>query len=193
MVITGESTLALFPQEIYQKFLPEYNIVNRAIGGETTVLYLLNIEEDILSLNPDIILISIGGNDLLGGRCLNQIINNLNLIFYKIRTRLPETYIIFASIPPVLSWKVNTISPYVNQKIQNLLMLYPKTIYLDLWDILAEEEKPELSEKFYRKLDIFPLSEYDKLHFNIKGYEEIAKKLKPILGSIYKEKYIEKK
>lgn len=189
MVISGESTMALFRPEIYNKYLGDYTIINRAIGGETTVLFLTNMDEDIIALKPDVILISIGGNDLLGGRCINTIISHMNLIFYNIRIKLPDTYIIFASIPPVLSWKVNSISPYLNQKIQQILSLYPKTIYFDLWEILAEEEKPVLQKEFYRKVIDLPLAKYDLLHFNTKGYEEIAQKLKPILDKIYEEKY----
>lgn len=189
MVIAGESTMALFQQEIYQQYLEGYEIINRAIGGETTILLITNLNEDIISLNPDVILISIGGNDLLGGRCINNIINNINLILYTIRSKLPDTYIIFASVPPVLSWKVNNISPYLNQKIQSLLEIYPKTIYFDLWEILAEEEKPILQQQYYRNVTDFPLAKYDLLHFNTKGYVEIAKRLKPILDNIYQEKY----
>jgi lysophospholipase L1-like esterase len=188
MVIAGESTMALFTPEIYQEYLSNYTIVNRAIGGETTLLLLTSLENDIIALKPDVILISIGGNDLLEGRCINNIINNVNLIFYNIRLKLPDTYIIFVSIPPVLSSKVNSVSPYLNQRIYNLLITYPKTIYFDLWEILAEEDKPLLQEKFYRKISDYPLAKYDLLHFNTKGYEEIAKRLKPILDKIYQEK-----
>ncbi len=188
MVIAGESTMALFSPEIYQEYLSNYTIVNRAIGGETTLLLLTSLENDIIALKPDVILISIGGNDLLEGRCINNIINNINLIFYNIRLKLPDTYIIFVSIPPVLSSKVNSVSPYLNQKIQNLLLMYPKTIYFDLWEILAEEERPLLQEKFYRKITDYPLAKYDLLHFNTKGYVEIAERLKPILEKIYQEK-----
>ncbi len=188
LVISGESTMALFHTEDFKEF-QNYKIVNRAIGGETTVLLLSVLDSDIISLQPDVILISIGGNDLIGGRCINNIVNNINLIIFNIRLKLPETYIIFASVPPVLSPKVNSISPYLNQKIQSLLKNYPKTIYLDLWEILSEEERPILNKEFHRKVENFPLDKYDQLHFNTKGYEEVAKQLKPILDKIYQEKY----
>lgn len=191
IVFAGESTIALFRKEIYEKYFSGYTAVNRAIGGETTVLFLTSMEEDILSLKPDVIVLSLGGNDLLGGRCLNTILNNLNLIFFKIKERLPETRIVFVSIPPVLSWKVNTITPYFNQKVQKLLRQYPGTYYLDLWEILSDEEVPRLREEFYREMEGI-LQGYDELHFNNKGYEEIAKHLKPILDSIYTEKYSKK-
>lgn len=188
LVIAGESTLALFQKEIYEEHLKEYKIVNRAIGGETTMLFLSSMNEDLLSLEPDVILVSIGGNDLIEGRCVSTIVNNINIILFNIRQKLPNTYIIFVSIPPVLSWKINSISPILNKKIENLLKFYPNTIYFDLWEILSDEEKPILNKKFYRELNI-PLKEYDKLHFNTEGYIEISKKLKPILDKIYQEKY----
>lgn len=188
LLLSGESTIALFPKELYEEFFKDYKIVNRAIGGETTMLFLTSMEQDLLSLKPDVILISLGGNDLIEGRCISNIINNIHIILYKIHTSLPDTYVIFASIPPVLSWKVNTISPILNKKIENLINSYPNMIYLDLWEILADEEKPVLKESFLREAPI-PLKEYDKLHFNAKGYEEISRRLQPILEKIYNQKY----
>lgn len=189
LVLAGESTMALFPIEDFKEYFQDYKIVNRAIGGETTVLLLSVLESDIISLQPDVILISIGGNDLIGGRCINNIINNINLILFNIRFKLPETYVIFASVPPVLSPKVNSISPYLNQKIQSLLKNYPKSIFLDLWEILSEQERPILNKEYFRKIENSLIEKYDQLHFNTKGYEEIVKQLKPILDQIYQEKY----
>lgn len=40
-----------------------YNIYNRAKGGDTYELELLRFEEDVLALNPDIVLLGGGGND----------------------------------------------------------------------------------------------------------------------------------
>ncbi len=188
LLMTGESTIALFAKDIYEKIYTDYYILNRAIGGETTLLYLLNLEEDIISLKPDVILISIGGNDLLEGRCLSIVVNNLNIILFKIKSALPDTYIIFAGIPPVLSWKINSISPIYNQKVQELLKHYPKTIYFDMWAVLADEDKPHLAEQYIAKKTIKENEEiYDYIHFNSYGYEKIAIALKPILERINKE------
>ncbi|MFN3603201.1 MAG: SGNH/GDSL hydrolase family protein [Leptonema sp. (in: bacteria)] len=188
LLIAGESTLALFPKEIYEEYLKEFKIVNHAIGGETTLLFLSSMEQDLISLKPDVILISIGGNDLIEGRCISTIVHNINIILFTIHIKLPETYVIFVGIPPVLSWKINSISPILNKKIESLIKSYPNMLYIDLWEILSDEDKPALKQDFYRELDV-PLKEYDKLHFNKKGYEEISKKLKPILEKIYNEKY----
>lgn len=188
LLLAGESTIALFPKEVYEEFFKDYKIINRAIGGETTMLFLTSMDQDLLSIKPDVILISLGGNDLIEGRCISNIVNNIHIILYKIHISLPDTYVIYASVPPVLSWKINSISPILNKKIETLVKSFPKMIYLDLWEILSDEEKPVLKQNFLREAPI-PLRDYDKLHFNTKGYEEISKQLKPILEKIYNEKY----
>lgn len=200
MVIAGESTAALFDERIYKKELPEFTIMNRAIGGETTPLLLSAMDEDIIALRPRVIFLSIGGNDILGGRCLSLIRDNIRLFLFKVRTQLPETHVILAGVPPVLSWKVNSVTPYFNQMIADLAdEAGPKVEYFDLWQILADPDRPVLQRRFAvvipPELTLMQrlmgrteqdLMQYDRIHFNEYGYIEIARQLKPVLLRIQK-------
>lgn len=198
MVIAGESTAALFDERIYKKELSEFTIMNRAIGGETTVLLLTAMDQDIIALRPKVIFISIGGNDILGGRCLSEIRDNVQLFLFKVRTQLPETHVILAGVPPVLSWKVNSVTPYFNAMMADLAKeAGPKVEYFDLWQILADPDRPVLQQRFavliHPQLTLMQrmmgnkeqdLIDYDRIHFNEYGYIEIARHLKPILTRI---------
>jgi lysophospholipase L1-like esterase len=198
LVIAGESTAALFHEGIYKKELPEFSIMNRAIGGETTVLLLTAMDQDIIPLRPKVIFLSIGGNDILSGRCLSEIRDNIGIFLFKVRTQLPETHVILAGVPPVLSWKVNSVTPYFNAMLSDLAReAGPKVEYFDLWQILADPDRPVLQKRFTipipQNLTLIQRMmgrkeedtvEYDRIHFNEFGYIEIARNLRPILTRI---------
>lgn len=202
LVIAGESTAALFDEHIYTKELPEFSTVNRAIGGETTTLMIASLDQDIIPLRPKVIFISIGGNDILAGRCLSEVRDNIRLMLFKIRTQLPETHVVLAGVPPVLSWKVNSVTPYFNTMLAGVAAeAGPNVEFFDLWQILADPDRPMLQQRFALlvppKLTLMQrmmgdteknLIEYDRIHFNEFGYIEIARNLKPILARIRDEK-----
>lgn len=61
VVIVGDSRAAAWsPPENLQG----YSFVNRAIGGQTTAQILGRLQADVLSLNPDVVLLQCGVNDL---------------------------------------------------------------------------------------------------------------------------------
>ncbi|MBW7858782.1 MAG: hypothetical protein H3C43_10945 [Leptonema sp. (in: Bacteria)] len=196
LVIAGESTAALFTEEVYRTELSEFPTVNRAIGGETTGLFLSSMDADIIALKPKVVFLSIGGNDILDGRCISKIKENMQLILFKFTTQLPGTHVLLAGVPPVRSWKVNSVTPYFNDLLRNLASQYgPNVEYFDLWPILADPDRPILDDRFMVTITkeatlLQKLTgndepeEYDLIHFNQDGYREIAKNLKPILERI---------
>jgi len=200
MVIAGESTAALFDEHIYKQELSEFAIMNRAIGGETTPLFLTSMDQDIVALKPKVIFISLGGNDILAGRCLSDVRDNMRIFLYKVQTQLPDTHVIMAGVPPVLSWKVNSVTPYYNTLLRELAEESgPKVQYFDLWAILADPDRPVLQQRFAVAVSkpqtlLNQLMgkdqaedeevQYDLIHFNEYGYIEIARHLKPILTKI---------
>jgi acyl-CoA thioesterase I len=84
-------------------------IVNTGVGGNTTKDLLDRLEPDILAYKPSIILMTIGGNDIMKALSerdfsyLNEprsTTDNLRLIFKHIRTRNAKTEIILGLITP---------------------------------------------------------------------------------------------
>lgn len=192
LVLAGESTVALFPVGFVQAEVGPLPMMNRAIGGETTMMMLSSMDSDIVSLAPSVVFLSIGGNDLLGGRCIGRIRDNVALILYKIHTRLPRTRVVLAGVPPVLSWKVNSVSPYLNGMLRELASENGSFVeYFDLWEPLADPDRPVLQQRFVRRVPVqlSPLArlahsepyQTDRIHFNEEGYRELARRLKPVL------------
>ncbi|MCB1137949.1 MAG: hypothetical protein KDK23_04300 [Leptospiraceae bacterium] len=176
IILAGESTAALFTPDLLKKHLPEYNITNRAIPGETTLVFMANLDELVTKHRPRLIILAIGGNDLLGGRCLSTIVKNTEIILDEIHRKLPGTRVLLVSIPPVVSWKVSSIAGHLNLGFQQLVNRKPFVEYVDLWPYLADEKRPALAPQYqlyYEKKD-----KVDQVHFNAEGYAKFAEALR---------------
>lgn len=178
-VITGDSTAMLFTQSLLSRYLEGIDVVNRGIGGDTTELLKNRIEKDVVSLKPRFVIIAIGGNDLLGGRCIPLILDNVRSIVKTVRRKLPLSQIILVSVPPVNTWKANSISPFFNRKLVYLAESDNNIMFLDLWKRLSMEDLPHLKEVY--RIDTFGKGE-DEVHFNEEGYRTWAEMLRPILS-----------
>ena len=165
-VMTGDSTAMLFTPERMRRHLPGLEIVNRGMGGETTLLLRDRFTEDVLALKPRVIVLVIGGNDLIGGRCLPLALRYTREILDMIRATLPRTRVVLVGIPPTLTWKANTISLFYSRRLQETAREFPGVVYQDLWNVLGRKDFPALSSLYH----FYPRKKLDKIHFNEKGY-----------------------
>ena len=168
VALTGDSTAMLFFQPKLNAFVPGVDIVNRGIGGDTTHLLLRRIKADVLLLKPELIFIAIGGNDLLLGRCIPDILANTDNLLKLIETELPGSRVVLVSVPPVSTWKANSIVPFYNRRLEYLTAEYERVDFMDLWPHLARPDTPRLKEEFRIKLG---LGLYDRVHFNESAYK----------------------
>ncbi len=172
-VIIGNSLVHLFTPELMKREFPNSNIVNRGIGGDMTETLLERIKEDALVLRPDTIIIEIGGNDLIHGKCLSFIEANYHKLIQEIRIELPRSKIIFLSIPPTDAGNLNAVVPVMNQFLAGLPNQYPNLIYIDTWKYMRDKDLPRISREFLR------YGGKDKLHFNEEGYSVWGRLLRP--------------
>lgn len=171
VVFAGNSLIQLFPRELLEREFP--GAVNRGIGGDMTELFLERLDEDILSLSPKVIVLEIGGNDLIQGKCLDGIEKNLVSILDKISSTAPNTKVVVLSVPPVRNQTLNQISPVLNLSWVSILPAYKNVVFLDNWQWLREKDRPALRPEFWL--------ERDKIHLNENAYRIWVQKLKPLL------------
>jgi lysophospholipase L1-like esterase len=62
VVLIGDSGMARWPME---RLSVRWEFINRGVGGETVGQVAQRFEADALSLSPDVIVVSAGGNDLI--------------------------------------------------------------------------------------------------------------------------------
>lgn len=105
------------------------NIINKAISGNTTAEALARTESDVLSYNPNLVIIFLGGNDTLQNIPLDTTILNLKAIVEKVKAH-GATAILVATHRDVLKYDVEsriqtlaleTDSYYVSRAMQGVL------------------------------------------------------------------------
>lgn len=149
-------------------------VANRGISGDTTRGVLIRIQDDVLSLNPQGVVILIGTNDLEEKASPEVIAGNLKLIIAKLKEHNPKMPIILCNTFPSSASKRRPA-----EQIKKINQLYfaavkgdPQVTVLDTWALFADEKgdakKPE-----------FP----DLLHPNKLGYANWAAALRPLLAT----------
>lgn len=167
LVITGDSIAALFLPERMSKYLPGVGAANRGIGGDTVGLFSTRVGDDVLALRPRAVAISIGGNDILQGRCLDHTLSATREMIQSIKSQSPTTRILMTSVPPTLTWKANQIVPFYNWQLKYITEEFAGVEYLDLWEQMSSRKVPELAASYHAPL---PGDGTDIIHFGEEGY-----------------------
>ncbi|MEQ9364734.1 MAG: GDSL-type esterase/lipase family protein, partial [Leptospirales bacterium] len=134
------------------------------------------IEADVLALRPRAIAISIGGNDILQGRCIDHTLDATRNLIQHIKTKSPGTKVLMTSVPPTLTWKANQIVPFYNWRLKYITEEFSGVEYIDLWREMSAREVPELAEAYRATL---PGGGTDVIHFGEEGYRVWGELLLP--------------
>jgi lysophospholipase L1-like esterase len=70
VVLIGDSGISRWPME---RLSERWQFVNRGVGGETVGQVAQRFEADALSLDPDLIVLGVGGNDLIAADFLDPV------------------------------------------------------------------------------------------------------------------------
>ncbi len=164
----------------------DVEIINRGIGGETTPQIIRRMDDDVLSLEPDVVILQMGDNDLktmavLPGtreKTIEQTYRNITTIAKSLSDRGIQVIIttIFPPAPiellraPLWSDEVNESIDLVNKRL--LAFDYPNVTAANCDEILRDGKyiKPEYSR--------------DTLHLKAAGYAALNKGLEPLVKKV---------
>ncbi|MBP5193654.1 MAG: hypothetical protein J6126_02880 [Clostridia bacterium] len=157
------------------KFYPEYSCLNRGISGDTTSGLKERLKVSAYDVNPEVIVLLIGVNDINGGKSLESIYANYEEIISGIKKNLPETKIVWCSLTPMGGFCAaqNDAAIECNGKIERMAKKYGCT-FVDLYTPLFDAETEEIAEEYT----------VDGLHFSDEGYCVISAAVKEALRSI---------
>lgn len=159
----GDSITDLYNVEDY---FPEYKVANRGIGGDTTDMLLTRLDISAYKLNPKVISLLIGTNNL------DTCMNDYEVILNNFKTHLPNTKVAVLSILPRRGKDLCEKIVENNAQIKNLTNKYEYT-YVDLYESFTEDEELLVDESLFD----------DGLHPNKKGYQVMSDALKPIFAN----------
>ena len=151
------------------KYYGEYVTSNRGIGGDTSFGLLERMQVSAYDANPQVIVLLIGGNDILRGKSLESIYDNYEKIITGIKEHLPETEIVWCSLSVLGNdWaKHNEKVVLCNQKIKLLAQKYGCE-FVDIYTPLCDVETGEIRVAYTA----------EGVHFTDEGYKVVSAKIK---------------
>jgi lysophospholipase L1-like esterase len=173
VVFMGDSITDLWVQPQFGGFFPGKPYIDRGISGQTTPQMLIRFRPDVIALQPKVVVILAGTNDLAGNTgpmTLDAIEGNLASMAELAHTN--KIRVVLASVLPVSNYghdrQGNPVDVRIRRPPEKILELNTwikkyaadhKYVYLDYFSTMVDDQgllKKDLSE--------------DGLHPNAKGY-----------------------
>ena len=150
-------------------YYPDYTVINRGIGGDTTFGLEDRLEVSLFEVEPKVVVMLIGANNL------EKMFDNYEDILIKLKENLPDSKIVILSLTAMSKeWgKNNQLAKQNNVRIKELAEKYEYT-FVDLFTPLTDPETGELYAN---------MSE-DGGHPNAQGYARITEILTPVLDEL---------
>ncbi len=125
------------------QYYPQYVTVNRGIGGDTTRGLERRLEESAYALEPQVIVMLIGANNM------DTMMRNYGRIVRKLQRNLPDTEIILVSLTSMSGeWgRKNDLAIKNNKKIRAIAKRRGVT-FVDLFTPLLDPETNELRAEY---------------------------------------------
>jgi lysophospholipase L1-like esterase len=169
ILFVGSSTIRFWD---LKKSFPDLEAINRGFGGSQLADSVHFAPRIVLKYKPRIVVLYAGDNDLAARKTPEQVAADFREFAALVSKELPATKIIFLSIKPsVARWKIWDQAQKANGLVEASCKEDPRRIYVDDSQIiLGPDSKPQA--------DLFRA---DGLHLNAKGYELMAKTVRPYL------------
>lgn len=176
-------------------------IANKGIGGNNTNDLLKRIDTDVVKLNPDLVILMVGTNDLLNSKKMisfEKYETNLNQIVKKIKDN--KSQILLMSPPPVDSIYLfqrhdkNVYTQPPNVKMDSARQIIKRTankhtlLFIDLFQAFKNKNIPDHNQDNYIR-NIKNSSKNDGVHPTPLGYQFITDQITHYLkekGLLYK-------
>ena len=149
-------------------FYPDWTVVNRGIGGDTTIGLEKRLQVSAYDAHPKVISMLIGANNF------DTMLTNYETIVSKIKQNLPQSSVILCSLTSMTGdWaKNNEKARQNNVEIQKIAAKY-NYVYADLFNPLLDPTTNELRQEY----------SVDGGHLTKEGYTVITNVLKPIISN----------
>jgi len=173
VVFMGDSITDLWAQPQFGGFFPGKPYIDRGISGQTTPQMLIRFRPDVIALQPRVVVILAGTNDLAGNTgpmTLDQIEDNLQSMDELARAN--KIRVVLASVLPVSNYghdrEGNPVDMRIKRQPETIIELnnWIKKYAADHGDIYLDYFSATVDEHGLLKAEISD----DGLHPNAKGY-----------------------
>jgi lysophospholipase L1-like esterase/dienelactone hydrolase len=164
-------------------FFEKNEFVNRGISGQTTPQMLVRFRNDVINLNPALVVILAGTNDIAGNTGPTTLENIFgNIVSMAELAKASKIKVVLCSILPVYkySWSPGLEPAGEIMKLNVMLQSYAKKnsiVYVDFHTPLADEKNGMKTEY-----------SLDGVHPNLKGYKVMDELVEKVIDEILKTK-----
>ena len=150
---------------------PEFKVVNRGIGGDTTVGLQKRLKVSAYDINPKVVTMLIGANNM------SEMLDNYESILIDFQDNIPQTKIVSLSLTSMgKEWgRKNELAKQNNEVIKSLAEKYNYS-YVDLFNPLLNNETGMIYDEYTT----------DGGHLTPKGYGVVTDQIKPVLTELLK-------
>ena len=175
MTDTGETVTVTF----HPGFFSGNNYVDRGVSGQNTTQMLARFDKDIVDLNPKVVVIMGGTNDLAQGVTKKQILANLSAMAEK--ADAAGIKVVLCSVTPCND-NYSKLSPKNKGphiiELNGMIKEYVDSkgfTYCNYWPALVADDQLALHPNYCL---------YDRLHPGPDGYDVMEAIIKPIIDSL---------
>jgi len=170
LLFVGSSTIVRW-KTLAQDY-PDQKIVNHGFGGNQIVDSTHFADRIIFPVEPKMILLRAGGNDIHAGKSAEQVFREFKEFVTTVRGKLPDATIVFISLSPAPArWNERDENKKLNTMIESYIKTQPNMKYVDTYDMTLTPDGQAREELFVA----------DKLHFNEEGYKLLKERVRPAL------------
>ena len=155
-----------------RKSFPDHKVVNRGFGGSQIHDSTQFADRIILPLEPRILLLYAGDNDIASGKSPERVCDNFKLFARTVHVALPKCRIVFIAIKPsIRRWKLVGKMRQANRLIRAVTESDDRLGYVDIDTPMIGPDGTPRQELFAK----------DGLHLSPQGYELWTKLVLPFL------------
>lgn len=171
VLFAGSSSIRLW-RSLAADF-PDFKTINRGFGGSVLADTVEFADRIIIPLEPRLIVLYAGGNDLHGGKTPEEVAADFRAFVAKIHEHLPKTHIDYISISPnPARWAEVDKVKEANALIEKQCAKTKGCTFINIFPHMLGEDgqpRPELYGP-------------DRLHMTPEGYQLWVKMIRPHLG-----------
>ncbi|MDQ3440650.1 MAG: GDSL-type esterase/lipase family protein [Planctomycetota bacterium] len=173
IVFTGSSTIRGW--KTLARDFPDHHVINRGFGGSQIADSTHFAERIIFPYAPRMVVLRAGGNDIHAGKSVAQVFADYQAFIAKVRQGLPDAEMVYISMSPAPArWVERDANKQLNALIEAFSKTMPGLKYVETYDTTLTPQGTAREELFVK----------DRLHFNEAGYNRLAERVRPALGSV---------
>jgi len=151
---------------------PGQPVFNRGFGGSMICDVTYFADRIIFPYEPKMIFLRSGGNDLHGGKSVEEVFADFQELVKTVHAKLPDTTVVYISLSPAPArWGERDAGKMLNGLVEKYAKSHKNVAYVETYDLTITPDGQAREDLFVA----------DKLHFNEKGFELMADRVRPLM------------